>query len=854
MSTKFFIGLLLLGVCSTAWGQKFRDTGLSHHERIRDLMEQLSLDEKINILLATSEAIPRLGIDKYHHGNEGLHGVVRPGKFTVFPQAIGLAATWNPELIYQVSTTVSDEARAKWNYFKQGKEQKELYSDLLTLWSPTVNMARDPRWGRTPETYGEDPFLSSKIGLAFTRGLQGPDPLYLKTVSTPKHFAANNEEHNRFECNAEISERALREYYLPAFKALVVEGKAEAIMSAYNAINGVPCSANSWLLNDLLRKEWGFNGYVVSDCGALGFLESHHHYVGDRSEAAAEALKAGVDLECIGEVYKMHLRPAWESGKVSVADIDTAVYRVLRARFKLGIFDPEEKNPYAGLSPDIIGSEKHQKLALETALQSMVLLKNEGKLLPLRESNLKKIAVLGPNASIAEFGDYSGEPVIEAVDPLSGIEQRVGGSVEVVTLSWNYEAGNYSLIESRFFTSSTGKEKGLSAEYFKNRNLEGEAIKRIDAMINFDPLNQPPDPGVPLFPRSIRWTGFLNPVVSGEYQMAVKSDDGVRLWIDEKLVSDNWVDRSETLDDFTMTLEAGRAYELRLEYYDGAGSAICQLMWQLPGSRNESQFARDKEVASESDLVIAVLGINKNIEREGIDRESIELPLKQQEYIKALYGVNKNTVVVLCAGSAQSINWIDANIPAVLNAWYPGESGGTAIASVLFGDYTPGGKLPFTYYKSAWDLPPFDDYEISKGRTYMYFEGEPLYPFGYGLSYTTFSFSKLRCNKKKYSVSETIELSLELANTGDHWGSEVVQVYVRDLASKEKQALKVLKGFERVELERGEKKEIHVNIPVSELKHWDSNAHAWSLEPGVFEFLIGSSSEEIRLTKRITIR
>ena len=853
MSNKFFIGLFLLGVCSVTSGQKFRDTGLSHSERIKDLLEQLSVDEKINMLIATSDSIPRLGIDKYHHGNEGLHGVVRPGKFTVFPQAIGLAATWNPELIYQVSTTVSDEARAKWNFYKQGKEQKDLYSDLLTLWSPTVNMARDPRWGRTPETYGEDPFLTSKIGVAFTKGLQGTDPHYLKTVSTPKHFAANNEEHNRFECNAEISEQALREYYLPAFKALVVEGKAEAIMSAYNAINGVPCSADPWLLNDILRKEWNFKGYVVSDCGAVRFLLSHHKYVENQAEAAEKALKAGVDLECIGEVYKMHLKSALELGMVSQADIDTAVYRVLRARFKLGIFDPEEDNPYTRLSPDIIGSEKHQRLALEAALQSMVLLKNEGKLLPLNESNIKKIAASGPNASSAEFGDYSGESVIDAVDPLRGIKQRVGDNIEVVTVPWNYEPEKYSLIESRFLSNDRSKKNGLSAAYFKSRNLEGEAIRRIDAMLNFDPINQPPDPVVPVSPMSIRWTGFITPMVSGAYHMAIKSDDGVRIWIDENLVLDNWIDRSATLDEFSIKLEAEKAYKLKIEYYNGAGSALCQLMWQVPESENESQFARDIELASESDLVIAVLGINKNIEREGIDRKSIELPLKQQEYIKALYGVNKNIVVVLVAGSAQSINWIDNNIPAILNAWYPGESGGTAIARVLFGDYTPGGKLPFTYYKSVNDLPPFDDYEISKGRTYMYFDGEPLYPFGYGLSYTSFSFANVQTNKNKYSISETIELSFDIANTGNYYGSEVVQIYVRDIVTKEKHPLKTLKGFKRIELDCGDKKEVHINIPVSALMHWDAEAHAWSLEPGAFELLIASSSEAIQLTKRIEI-
>ncbi|MEN8155517.1 MAG: glycoside hydrolase family 3 C-terminal domain-containing protein [Bacteroidota bacterium] len=845
--------LVLAGMVLNSCKPAFRETSLPMEERISDLLERLTLDEKINLLVATSEAIPRLGIDKYHHGNEALHGIVRPGNFTVFPQAIGLAATWNPELIHRVSAVISDEARARWNFYNQGEEQLAHYSDLLTFWSPTVNMARDPRWGRTPETYGEDPYLASRLGVAFVKGLQGDHPRYLKAVSTPKHFAANNEEHNRFECNASISEEALREYYLPAFRALVTEGGAEAVMSAYNAINGVPCTANSWLLNDLLRDEWGFDGYVVSDCGAVGFLHSHHHHTEDTTGAAVEALKAGVDLECIGETYRRNLRAAYEQGRLTMADIDTAAYRVLRARFKLGIFDPPGDNPYTTLSPEIIGSEKHQQLALETALESMVLLKNRGGLLPLDLSQYKKIAVLGPNADRAEFGDYSGTPVIEAVTPLAGITKRAEGYAGIITVPWSHSTEKFNLVETRFLTTEEG-EAGLSASYFTNIELSGEARERVDAVVNFDPINQPPDPVVPSSPMSIRWSGYLTPPVTGGYELALKTDDGVRLWINDELVIDSWIIRPEATDLYTTHLKAGERVKVRIEYFDNGGAAICQLIWNTPKEGNSGIFAADLDAARESDLVIAVLGINKSIEREGIDRTSIDLPQKQREYIKQLNSINPNIVVVLVAGSAQSINWIDAHIPAVLNAWYPGESGGTAIAQVLFGDYNPGGRLPFTYYRSVNDLPPFDDYEVSKGRTYSYFEGDPLYPFGYGLSYTTFEYSNLGTVKTGNNPDDQIEVTLDVSNAGAYDGDEVVQLYAKSLSSSAKGPLRELKGFKRIHLAKGETKKVHFTLPVGELRQWDSDAHAWRVEPGRYELMVGSSSQAIKLSKEIQVK
>lgn len=459
---KFVLAGVLCGAsCLFTYAQElYKNENAPVHERVADLLSRLTVEEKISLLRATSPGIPRLGIDKYYHGNEALHGVVRPGRFTVFPQAIGLAATWNPVLQQKVATVISDEARARWNELDQGRNQKEQFSDVLTFWSPTVNMARDPRWGRTPETYGEDPFLSGVMGTAFVKGLQGEDPRYLKIVSTPKHFVANNEEHNRFICNPQISEKQLREYYFPAFEMCVKKGKAASIMTAYNALNDVPCTLNAWLLQKVLRQDWGFRGYVVSDCGGPSLLVNAHKYVKTKETAATLSIKAGLDLECGDDVYDEYLLNAYKQYMVSDADIDSAACHVLAARMKLGMFDSKERNPYARISPSVIGSKDHQQVALDAARECIVLLKNQKNMLPLNVDKLKSIAVVGINAGTCEFGDYSGAPVIEPVSVLQGIKNRVGEKVKVVYAPWKSAADGLELIQGENFP------EGLTAEYF----------------------------------------------------------------------------------------------------------------------------------------------------------------------------------------------------------------------------------------------------------------------------------------------------------------------------------------------------------------------------------------------------
>lgn len=841
------LGLLpLLGVSQTDY--PFKNPVLPIEERVHDLVKRLTVEEKVSLLISTAEAIPRLDIEKYYHGNEALHGVVKGGRFTVFPQAIALAATWNPDLIFKVSTAISDEARAKWNFYNQGKDQKNVYSDLLTFWSPTINMARDPRWGRTPETYGEDPYLTTRIGLSFVKGLQGNDDKYLKVVSTPKHFVANNQEENRFSYNAKISERALREYYFPAYKALIEDGKAQSIMSAYNAINGVPSTANKWLLSTVLRDEWGFKGFVVSDCGAPTYLVKSHYFVTNKEQAAKAALEAGLDLECGDDIYAKHLLPAFKAGLVSKESIDIAAARVLTVRFMLGIFDSETDNPYTKISPEVIASKKHQELALETSRQSIVLLKNERNTLPLNINSTKKLAVVGFNANQVVFGDYSGLPVISPISPLQGIINMVGDKVEVNYVKWKTAARNLNLIEAENLRNDFNDESGLFAEYFDDKFLEGTPQTRVDKEVNFDPVNQPPDPYTDYRHKSIRWTGYISPNASGDYKIGVNSDDGIRLWLNNELVVDEWHYRGTTTDQVAIAMEAGKKYPIKLEYFDNGGDAICQLLWEVPGNTDDL-YKEDREAAKTSDYVIAVMGINKTIEKEGKDRTSLQLPEDQINYLKEMYAINKNMIVVLVAGSSLAINWLDENVPAIVDAWYPGEAGGTAIADVLFGGYNPAGRLPFTFYKSVLDLPSMDDYELTNGRTYMYFKGEPLYPFGYGLSYTEFQYNDMKVEKE----DDGFILSATIKNTGEFEGDEVIQLYYKINKSSVKRPLKKLVGFKRISLNKGESKTIQFKIGTKDLQYWNGQTKEWTFENGKYQFMLGASSQDIRLKKTVKI-
>ncbi len=822
----------------------YLDESATIKERVDDLLGRLTVEEKISLLRATSPGIPRLGIPKYYHGNEALHGVVRPGRFTVFPQAIALASSWNPTLLNEVSTAISDEARARWNELEQGKLQTAQFSDVLTFWSPTVNMARDPRWGRTPETYGEDPYLSGIMGTAFVKGLQGDDPKYLKVVSTPKHFAANNEEHNRFKCNPQISEKQLREYYLPAFEECIREGKAASIMSAYNAVNDVPCTCNPWLLTHVLRDDWGFSGYVVSDCGGPSLLLSGHKYVKTKEAAATLSIKAGLDLECGDDVYDEPLLNAYKQFMVTDADIDSAASRVLTARMRLGLFDANggTDNPYTRIPVSVIGSEKHQQLAIQSAREGIVLLKNSKNILPLDRNKVKSIAVVGINAGQCEFGDYSGAPLNEPVSILEGIRRMAGDAVEVNYAPWVSAADGMELIGGDNFP------EGLKVEYFEGTQLQGTPKVRTEEWINFEPVNQAPDPFLPKSPLSVRWTGKLRPTVSGEYVFNLTSDDGARLTIDGKEIIDSWAGHAVRTDSATMMLEAGRDYDLKMEYYDNRDYAVNRLKWRVPKVEKTTRlglYGNAENAVRKSDVVVAVMGINKSIEREGQDRTSIELPADQQDFLREIYKVNPNIVLVLVAGSSLAINWEDEHLPAIVDAWYSGEQGGTAVAEVLFGDYNPGGRLPLTFYKSISDLPAFDDYDISNNRTYKYFKGDVLYPFGYGLSYTKFKYSDMDVK----DAGDTIEVSFTLKNTGKYDGDEVAQVYVNLPEYGGIAPERELKGFKRVHLKKGESRKVTIPVLKRQLRYWDEGNSKFVTPKGEYVFSIGASSRDLNQYK-----
>ncbi len=814
-------------------------------DRVEDLLGRLTIDEKITLLVSTAFSIDRFGIRKYYHGNEALHGIVRPGRFTVFPQAIGMAAMWDPELHHQIATAASDEARARWNELGEGEFQTAQFSDLLTFWSPTINMARDPRWGRTPETYGEDPYLTGVLGTAFVKGLQGDDPRYLKVVSTPKHFAANNEEHNRMVCDAVISEKQLREYYLQAYEMCVKEGGCQSVMASYNAINGMPNCCNKWLLTDVLRGDWGFDGYVVSDCAGVSALYEWHHYVPDKKIAATLAIKAGLDLECGDDAYMQPLKEAYDEGLVTDEDIDRATRRVLTSRMKLGLFDTNIDNPYAHIDPLTVGCQKHQDIALEAARESIVLLKNEGGFLPLDENSISSIAVVGNNAANCELGDYSGIPTIQPISVLRAISERLDGKVRVNYAPWRAAGDETDFLEAKYFTD------GIKAEYFSDMEFGDLKTVKQEPYVWYEPANKAPDPEIPDAFMSARWTGTLKPEVSGKYIFKLDvTGSSAKFSIDGKLVSEG-----RTGCQIPVTLQAGKEYDIRIEYVQERETApLMTLKWAKPenvdvaaGDGVKPHFREAVEAAAKSDVVVAVMGINKNYEREGRDRDFLTLPQEQIEFLQTIYEANRNVILVIVAGSSMAVNWENDHLPAIIDAWYGGEFGGKAIEEVLFGDYNPAGRLPLTFYKSMDQLPPFGDYDLTKGRTYKYFRGEPLYPFGHGLSYTTFEYSNLRVK----DMAEGLEVSFTVRNTGDRNGDEVAQVYVK-LKDYETEGgiapIKELKGFKRVTLAKGEKQKIKITIPRGQLRYWSENEHAFKITEETPSVYVGASSSDIRLT------
>jgi beta-glucosidase len=819
---------------------------LSLKQRVDDLVARMTLEEKVAQMMNKAPAIERLHVPAYDWWNEALHGVAYAGHATVFPQAIGLGASWNEELVRSVATAISDEARAKYNDAVRRDFRRRFYG--LTFWSPNINIFRDPRWGRGQETYGEDPYLTSRLGVAFVKGMQGDDPHYFKTIATPKHYAVHSgPESQRHTFDARPPERDLEDTYLPAFRAAVTEGKAGSVMCAYNRLNGEPLCASPRMLQEILRDRWGFAGYVVSDCDAVADIYKKHGFKKTEEEGVAAAVKTGTDLTC-GYEYRA-LPAAVKAGLISEAEIDTAVKRLFEARFRLGLFDPPDANPYARIPVEVNDSAAHRELAARAARESIVLLKNEKNALPLRK-DLKSIAVIGPNADSLEvlLGNYHGIPS-KWVTPLEGIRRKVSPQARV-----NYALGTTLTGEailpvpaSALFQDADKGRPGLKAEYFDNKDLQGTPVAtRVDAQLNFDWFTDAPVPGINTDNFSARWTGYFVPPASAPPPVGARAHDGIRVFLDDRPVADSWRDSSTRTLTQPVNFEAGRAYRLRVEYYERYASATAKLVWGPPGLKDTLRAGALK-AARESDVVVLALGLAPSLEGEemdvavkgfsGGDRTSLDLPDAQEDLLKAVAATGKPVVLVLLNGGAMAVNWAQANVPAIVEAWYPGEEGGTALADVLFGDYNPAGRLPVTFYKSVAQLPPFDDYRM-EGKTYRYFKGEPLYPFGHGLSYTTFKYDGLKFTSGRYAAGRNVELSVEVRNTGARAGDEVVQLYVTDAEASAPAPVRALKGVRRVHLRPGEKQRVTFTLTPRDLSLVDGQGRRL-LEPGEFRVSIG---------------
>jgi beta-glucosidase len=824
----------------------YLDPALPIERRVDDLVSRMTLEEKTSQMVHDAPAVDRLAVPAYNWWNECLHGVARSGRATVFPQAIGLAATWDSDLLYRVATAISDEARAKHHdYVRRGK--RGIYQGL-TFWSPNINLFRDPRWGRGMETYGEDPYLTGTLAVEFIKGLQGNDPRYLKLVATPKHFAVHSgPEPDRHTFDAVVDASDLRMTYLPHFEMAVREGRAFSVMCAYNRTLGKACCGSAPLLTDILRKEWGFEGYVVSDCNAISDIYLTHKIVATDAEAAALAVKSGTDLNC-GNVYRS-LPEAVRKGLIGEAEIDTAVKRLFRARFKLGMFDPAERVPYASIPLSVVDSAPHRELALEAARKSIVLLKNEGNLLPLRK-DLKTIAVIGPNADDVEvlLGNYNGTPS-DPVTPLRGIREKAGAATEVLYAlgsDWAENLPALSVVPSSALRSgpAAGAPGGLRAEYFGNREFKGAPVlARIDPKVDFNWWDRAPQSGLDDDDFSVRWTGYLVPPVSGTYWLGGEGFNGFRIRLDDKLVAEFDGSHQSEKRCGPVKLEAHRLAKLQVDFFHRSSDAFMRLLWAVPGPDPALEAV---EAARKADAVIVVLGLSPRLEGEemevpvegfaGGDRITLDLPRLQEDLLQKIQAAGKPVVLVLLNGSALAVNWAADNVPAVVEAWYPGQAAGTALADVLFGDANPSGRLPVTFYKAAADLPPFTEYRMV-GQTYRYFKGEPLYPFGYGLSYTTFEYSNLKL-PESVEAGADLAVTVDVKNAGFRVGDEVVQLYVSDLEALVPVPIRSLQGYQRIHLQPGERRTVRFTVTPRQLSLIDKDG-ARVVEPGVFEIAVG---------------
>ena len=849
-----WLPLLLLIGCSQP---TYRTTSLTPDKRAELLLKELTLEEKVALMMDTSQPVERLGIKPYNWWNEALHGVARAGLATVFPQPIGMAASFSPQTVYEVFNAVSDEARAKNTYYaSQGSYER--YQGL-TMWTPTVNIYRDPRWGRGIETYGEDPYLTSRMGVMVVKGLQGTnDGRYDKLHACAKHFAVHSgPEWNRHSFNVEnLSTRDLYETYLPPFEALVKEAGVKEVMCAYNSFEGEPCCGSNRLLMQILRNDWGFDGIVLSDCGAIAdfYNEYGHKAYSDAESASAAAVLNGTDLEC-GSSYKALVKAAQE-GKIDEKDIDKAVLRLLEARFALGEMDAPEDVSWTKIPFSVVASAAHDSLALDMARKSMTLLQNKDNILPLKRGGLT-VAVMGPNAndSVMQWGNYNGMPS-HTVTILDGIRNALGADDKLI-----YEQGcswvERTLIQSVFNQCKSADGQGFTARYWNNVKHEGTPVTTTQVTTPFRFCTSGATvfaPGVNLTDFSAVYQSVFTPRESGDVVFDFYCYGSVKLLVDGKEVKSFTNKHGSRPQAHGMRVEAGKSYDIEIRFQYFASDA--QLNFDI-GFKEECDIQRSVAKVKDADIVIFAGGISPQLEGEEMgvdlpgfkrgDRTDIELPAVQREMIKALHDAGKKVIFVNCSGSPIAMKAETEHCQAILQAWYPGQSGGKAVAEVLFGDYNPAGRLPVTFYRNLSQLPDFEDYNMA-GHTYRFFKGKPLFPFGYGLSYTTFKYGKMKLDSS-VKVGETAKITVPVTNTGSRDGEEVVQVYLKKNGETDG-PIKTLRAFKRVRIPAGKTVKVELELTPKQLEWWDNTTNTMRTMQNTFDVLVGGSSQEKDLQKK----
>lgn len=842
---------LILPLCLNAQNEAYKNPALSFDQRVDDLIKRLTLEEKVSLMQDASKPIERLGIKPYNWWNEALHGVARAGLATVFPQPIGMAATFDNDAVFRVFNAVSDEARAK--HTRYSSENSYARYQGLTMWTPTINIFRDPRWGRGIETYGEDPYLTSIMGVAAVNGLQGPkDGKYDKIHACAKHFAVHSgPEWNRHSFNAkDIKPRDLYETYLPAFEALVKDANVREVMCAYNRFEDEPCCGSNRLLSRILREKWGFDGIVVADCGAIAdfYRKGAHETHSDAATASAEGVLSGTDLDC-GSSYEALIESV-KKGYINESDLDVSVKRLLKARFELGEMDNNKDVVWSNIPYSVVASKQHNDIALDMARKSMTLLLNKNNILPLK--NNISVAVMGPNAndSVMQWGNYNGTPP-RTITILDGIRSALSNKGNLI-----YEQGcnlvENTIIRSVFDQCSNEKGKGFTARYWNNVDFSGTPVttEQITTPFRFCTSGATVfAPEVNLTDFSAKYTGTFTPDKSGEVIFDFYAYGYVDLYINGVKVKDFANRHGSRKDTYSMEVKAGEKYNIEIAYRFFNSDA--QLNFDL-GIREDADIKKSIDKVKNADIVIFAGGISPSLEGEemgvdfpgfrGGDRTDIELPSIQREFIKALKEAGKKVIFVNCSGSPIGLVPEIENCDAILQAWYPGQAGGQAVADVLFGKYNPAGRLPVTFYKNTAQLPDFEDYNMT-GRTYRYMKEDPLFPFGFGLSYTTFKYGQAKVERTSQKSGEMVTLIIPVTNTGQMPGDEVVQVYLKKKGDADGPT-KTLRAFKRVNIDKGQTENVKFELSGKQLVWWNEKTQSLDAPSGDFELLIGKSSKD----------